>query len=236
MRPDRLTLLHSSDLHGDLDRLLLTTEPFDLWLDTGDFFPNSRPPGPEPYDDRTEREHQLRWLTAHGRLTRLTQWLGSRPLLTVAGNHDHADLGLTLREAGLTVHRLTPHGLTQFGYRWAGFREVPALRGDGVGETNLFETIFSDIQRTQPELLATHAPAAGVLDPGRGLAIPGLAERLRELPDLRLHLFGHEHRTGGQQLTVDRYTAINGATCVSLLTLTPHGPPAHRVLSTRTEP
>ena len=36
-------MLHSSDLHGGYSALLSVFEPFDVWLDTGDFFPNRSP-------------------------------------------------------------------------------------------------------------------------------------------------------------------------------------------------
>jgi Icc-related predicted phosphoesterase len=224
-RREPLTILHSSDLHGEVETLLTVREPFDVWVDTGDFFPNH---GPVPevggrYVDALEQSFQQDWLTAHDLPARLTEWLGGRPLLTVPGNHDHVDLVSLTRESGLTAHAITPQGVDLLGFRWAGFREVPWMFGDSVGEVSCFEELLHDILTTRPHILTTHAPALGVLDPGRGLTIPGLAEILTQLPDLRLHLFGHEHRTGGLYERVGHYNAVNGARRVSLLTVDPHG-------------
>ena len=35
-----MRVLHTSDLHGKYKRLLAVEEPFDVWVDTGDFFHN----------------------------------------------------------------------------------------------------------------------------------------------------------------------------------------------------
>ena len=50
-----MRVLHTSDLHGKYKRLLAFDEPFDVWVDTGDFFDNvGRAPktdyrrGPQP--------------------------------------------------------------------------------------------------------------------------------------------------------------------------------------------
>ena len=124
-----MKILHTSDQHGRFDPATAPRE-FDLWIDTGDFFPNvSR-------DRRIEPAFQTHWAAVTNIADNIVQWLDDRPVVTVPGNHDFVTLYDILSRAGYeNVHKVTPEGIEVSGLRFAGFREVNWLGGDWEGST-----------------------------------------------------------------------------------------------------
>jgi len=213
----KMKVLHTSDLHGSYKGLLRTDIDFDVWVDTGDFFPN------RTRGDRTvEVGYQARWLALKSLPERLAAWLDGRPLISVPGNHDYVSLSAALRGAGAEAHEVTPAGVTVGGLTWAGFREIPWIAGEWNGETHDFGALIEATWETQPDVLVTHAPAGGILDggTGKGYGIPGLASALSWKPHtIKAHLFGHTHECGGQSVSEVGVLFANGAGTASVHTL-----------------
>lgn len=203
-----MQILHSSDLHARLDRLLAITEPFDLWLDTGDFFPNR--PDPVPVDADAEVAYQRAW--AAPRLDPLRRWLDGRPVLTMPGNHDFASLAALLQDHRIDATEVAPRGVTAHGLRWAGFRHVPLMDGHWPGETDDFEALVHATVAVDPHVIVTHGPPAGILDGTGRFGIAPLGEAVHAAsPTLQACFFGHEHDDGGSHTRIGRVDCYNGA-------------------------
>lgn len=66
------------------------------------------------------------------------------------------------------------------------------------------------------EVLITHGPPHGILDDTLRAGPQGcelLAERIKELPNLKAHIFGHLHLNGGTTLYRDGVAFVNAAIC-----------------------
>ena len=66
------------------------------------------------------------------------------------------------------------------------------------------------------DILITHGPPYGILDDTIDNGSQGcemLANRLHSLPQLKAHVFGHLHRSGGQMLEIKGVKYINAAIC-----------------------
>lgn len=218
-------ILHTSDLHltrGRRRRLLKFDEPFDLWLDTGDFLPSCGRVQRTGFriDPDEERFFQRRWASLSNLGNRLATWLDGRPCVYVPGNHCFVTLGDILREVGYPeLYEITPEGVEVLGLRFAGFRQVPRMIGEWMGEASpsMFYDPLMGAVRAGADILATHAPAAGVLsvdEDGLERGVPRLYETLEKLEQVpRWHFFGHVHHTAGQTAEVleGRMEAVNGA-------------------------
>lgn len=156
-----IRILHTSDLHGDFSKVLEVDEDFDLWLDTGDFMPNHGRTPDTDFKINLDRElfYQHAWLARRKVGYRLREWLDERPVITVAGNHDFVRLHQLLESERVpNLFEITPSGFELFGMRWAGFREIPYIRGEWVGEA---QTLRPEIEHTwlaRPHILVTHTP------------------------------------------------------------------------------
>ena len=67
------------------------------------------------------------------------------------------------------------------------------------------------------EILVTHGPAYGMLDitaGGQAVGCPHLKDRVKELKELKLHVFGHIHASNGTK-KIDGVHYINAAQCFS---------------------
>ncbi len=95
-----LRILHTSDLHARTSFLLdaMRTTVWDVWVDTGDFFPN-RTAG----NRQIEPAFQTRWAEWPALGPKLVEILRGRPLLSVAGNHDYISLARVVQLAGRGV-------------------------------------------------------------------------------------------------------------------------------------
>lgn len=224
-------ILHTSDLHltrGRRRALLRFDEPFDLWVDTGDFLPNfGRQPSTHfTIEPSREVSYQARWAELANLGNRIADWLAGRPVLSVPGNHCFYTLADLMRRIGyLSVFEASPEGGEVFGVRVAGFREVPFEEGEWPGE--VAEPVLEELSRralaSAPQLLVTHAPPAGLLDDARDhVGIPGLLDAIESAAaPPSLHLFGHVHATGGQSRRRGATHFVNGATRMQVLEFEP---------------
>lgn len=208
-----IRVLHSSDLHGGYKALFKHSD-FDVWLDTGDFFDNAgRSVGGGRISAEAERKYQHRWLFRYKDLPRrITEWLNGRPALILPGNHDFIDLSGYLARAGANVHAITTAGVECLGLRWAGFREIPYIDGEWVGEIHDFSDAVFSTWAAEPDILVTHGPPGGILDTEQGYGSPALTKALAYQPHgIRVHFFGHCHWDGGKVVEEMGVRFINGA-------------------------
>lgn len=149
--------------------------------------------------------------------------------LVIAGNHDHAlqfepNLGQKLaREYGLLFLDAAPAeiaGVRVWGSAWTpwfldwAFNFPRASEGERQA-VHHYSHIPDDTQ-----LLVTHGPPRGILDqldergtsPGEHVGGTQLRERVRSLPNLRAHVFGHIHSSYGAQRDGD-VLSVNTAIC-----------------------
>lgn len=209
--------LHSSDLHGSYKPLLAVDGHFDVWIDTGDFFPNkSKQLGQRIYNFQ-EMRHQQNWCTYKDLGKRLVDWLDGRPLITVPGNHDFISLGTLVDVAGGRVFDVNPSGFTYEGFCFAGFRNIKYIAGDWPGEMRTPELakVVEETFASEPDILVTHAPPANILtgygNYGIGPLYNYLAHRRHHVEQ---HFFGHEHSDGGKTVERMGIQFHNGATAL----------------------
>lgn len=202
---------HASDLHGDIGGILASHGSPDVWVLSGDICPN---------ETRgivaCEVPFQTGWFREVA--DALVARFADRPVLVVPGNHDYIDLAALLRSRGVDATMVTPEGVEVAGVRFAGFREVPWMAGEWNGECRDFADIVDRTFGSDPEVLVTHAPPAGILDDdgmgsgGHGGGITALTTALTYRPHrVRAHLFGHIHEHGGRDVEEMGVRFFNGA-------------------------
>ncbi|NBR00758.1 MAG: hypothetical protein EBT79_10020 [Actinobacteria bacterium] len=212
---------HASDLHGRYEKLERIELP-DVWAITGDFFPNRGrgPAGRIVAED--EVGHQIRWWRHRG--PSIMRRLGGRPVLWVGGNHDFVSLAGMLRMSRYAgaVHDVANQPVDIDGHRFAGFREIPYMDGEWVGEAHDLSEVVDRAMDADPTVLLTHAPPAGILDDdgmgahGHGGGVSPLTTALTWRPHrVVAHLFGHIHEHGGRQVEEMGIRFVNGAGCVT---------------------
>jgi len=188
---------HFSDLHGNLKEFLTGTETPDLWVCTGDFFPNDSRGNIE-----IEVPYQTEWLyqpvSNSTLLDTIIERLSNKPLLWIAGNHDYINLGEELRKKGYPAYDITTDGVEVLGIKFAGFREINYIYGEWAGETHDFHDIVEATIASNPDILVTHAPPADILDKHPsvplGYGITTLATALAwSEHKIKAHFFGHVH-------------------------------------------
>jgi Icc-related predicted phosphoesterase len=193
---------------------LFAHRDFDVWIDTGDFFPNETRGGVGEIS--YQRNHLIDTDTARY----LTKWLDGRPLISIPGNHDYANLAVILDVFGALTHRVTEDGVMVGGLKFSGFREVPWLMGEWNGECYSFEEIVAKTIASNPDILVTHAPPSGILDECPDKSVGGVSALTTALTyqphNIKAHFFGHIHEFGGQSVEEMGVRFINGATKVTL--------------------
>lgn len=209
---------HASDRHGHYERLERVETP-DIWVLTGDFFPNVGRAATGRIEAEAERGYQLRWWRHNG--PSVVRRLRGRPVVVCDGNHDFIRLASALRRAGhaapvFDVEAGAPIEID--GQRFSGFRAVRRIEsGEWVGEQHGFDAEIDRVWAHDPAILVTHAPPGGILD-GRGLGIPPLTSALTYRPHrIGLHVFGHIHEDGGREHSEVGVRFVNGATKVMMV-------------------
>lgn len=170
-----------------------------------------------------------------GALTKFLEWLSSQPhehKVFIAGNHE---LGLDkgpnrikkqeliqnfisqksnmfyLENSECTINGVKFYGspVTPWFYDWAW------NVARGIAIAGVWDKIPEDTQ-----VLITHGPPYGILDLvdnafGRDAhqGCSELRERIKALPSLKLHTFGHLHLQGGHSVVEDGVTFVNAAIC-----------------------
>jgi Icc-related predicted phosphoesterase len=185
-----------SDLHGFLPE----TPACDVLLIGGDVC---------PVHDH-DLDFQRRWLE-----TEFAPWLSCRPaerILGIAGNHDFVaevdeEFMRTLPWSYLIDEATRVDGLTVHGSPWTvTFMDWAFMRGDDE-LASTWARIPDDT-----DILVTHGPPFGhgdlVINGNRG-GSETLLRRLEELPQLRLHVYGHIHEGGGTRSRIGTAEVAN---------------------------
>lgn len=212
-----MKIIHFSDLHG-MYQLIGGVKKPDLWICTGDFFPNFTNP---MMDKKTrlgvEREKQAQWLSDN--LDDLNKMLRDVPIFWTNGNHDF------IKPFGIKNMTYLEEGVYgEFnGLKFAGFPEVPKLSGYWNGEVGIEEMIrICRSVFSQPfQVLLTHTPPVNILDNVSyyGYESTG-SQPLREYifeSDVMLHCFGHIHEQGGKTREMAGVVFSNAATTFNII-------------------
>ncbi len=183
----------------NVERLWSFTQ-FDVWIDTGDFFPN------KTRGNRSiEVPYQEGWLRRNYAKS-IVDWLHGRPMIALQGNHDYVMLADILTSYGaeqavqLNAH---PGTCTIDGIDFGGFSNIPYIIGEWNHESKgaeLNDACHRTMSRN-PQVLLTHAPPHGILDAaGKDhYGIQQLTGKLLYTPHrITHHLFGHVHEDGGK--------------------------------------
>jgi Icc-related predicted phosphoesterase len=208
---------HISDTHGSIRKLGGIEDDAEIIVFSGDILPNL----PRPIHADSQRVHQQSWLRGHRE--DFLRAIKDRPVVCQDGNHDFTRLAEMLREFGVDAHQVTPEGVTVAGIKFAGFRHVPFLYGEWAGETHDFDEVLDRTFASNPDILVTHAPPSGLLDisgNGHEYGIRGLTRALQWCPhNIRMHLYGHAHRSGPKVVREMDITFSNAATGMNHITL-----------------
>lgn len=202
------TIAHISDIHGNLAPLFAGSDLPDVWVFSGDIFPN------ETRGDRVvEVPFQTVWFGTIA--DALVARLGGRPVVCVGGNHDYVDFAALLRSHGVDARDVSDGPVDVAGHRFAGFRSVPFIAGEWNGEERDLSPMVDTAFEQDPTILLTHAPASGILDQcsdGHGDGVRPLTSALQYRPHrIVAHLFGHIHERGQQDVEEMGIHFFNGA-------------------------
>lgn len=230
-------LLHFSDSHGRLPRK--PDGDYDIVVCTGDFMADD--------DIAWEMAHrglcsaptykqtlkfQEKWLAENA--WSISRWIGNRPFVWCAGNHDFFDPCEMLRAEGVEVHDATNNVVKLAGLSWYGFPFINWINGcymherDAGGmlvEAKAFIAKCHQGLNGMPDVLLAHAPLAGVYDMdkhGQRWGNSVLRNRLealaideqQKMP--QLFLCGHVH-VGGSGLTVAGMRVFNSAMTANII-------------------
>jgi len=217
---------HASDLHGKLTPILTNTREPHLWVLTGDLWPNKT-----RGDASIEIPFQTEFIEKN--VADLRKAFGGKPVLVIDGNHCYAPTvelfkkhGIDARQVELerktvefrTKDILTGDGGSRAALTYAGFREIPYIAGEWMGEVSdqaVMTSLVDKVVGESPNLLITHCPANGIMDNRYGASregvfgygIPQLTSQLFYRPhSIKAHLFGHIHQVPGEEV----HTAEDG--------------------------
>jgi Icc-related predicted phosphoesterase len=212
-------LAHFSDLHGNFEHLHGVPTP-DIWVCSGDFFPNFvNPYAPIAQRVATERHEQKVWWDSI--LPNLVAALRGQPVVWVGGNHDY------IVPTGIpNLHVLFDgNSVELLGLKFSGFSEVLPTGQNWNGEVSELQmsALCSRALSHNPDVLVTHSPPHKILDSTWGGSFGSNSIKEHVVGSgVKLHCFGHIHQCGGRQVEVERTLFSNAATtCVMLDLNTP---------------
>lgn len=204
-----MRILHSSDLHGSLTNLLSVDEHFDIWIDTGDLFPNAGKRAQGQIDRKVEKEFQTAWFERKSYKYRIEKWLNGRRAIYIPGEHDYVELKELMRNTKTRIKRASDT-FCLGKYRWSGFPHIVKNKGIWNREQLSLKSIVASALKTGPQILITHVPAGGILDDKKGSY--SLTDALSKPScTVRHHFHGHAQKSGGKTQVVNGVRHHNGA-------------------------
>jgi len=166
--------------------------------------------------------------TAHGKMSQLESfvlWMSKLPhkhKILIAGNHDYCFYKRTEYSEildGSGIIYLEDSGIEIDGVRIWGSPYSPFFRHMAFEkQRNQLANAWAQIP-VDTQILITHCPPMTVLDlvDGRHVGCESLFHRLDELPELRLHVFGHIHEGYGMDIRKgDGLRFVNASSCDSI--------------------
>ena len=211
-----IRIAHASDTHEHPGIVSAVADvECDAIVLTGDILNNKGRVPATHYriDPATECKYQNAWLRKVAK-----KWAAAfagRPVIYVGGNHDFIGIERWLNHYGHTnLHVITTENpsVEVAGKRFAGFREVPWIAGEWVGETHDLRPCVERAMACNPDILVTHAPPVGILDGDDGYGVHPLSPALfYGEHKITHHLFGHYHRDGGKIMTENGIVFANAA-------------------------
>ena len=211
-----IRIAHISDTHDFATAKVAEVANLDaeVILITGDAYPNRGRIDENGIVPELEVAYQQAYVAENG--AKWAEAIGDRPVIAVRGNHDFIGFGW-LRDFGIEVFEITDETpmVEVMGKRFAGFRQVPYIQGEWAGEQQDMQPFVDKAFACNPDILVTHAPAAGILDTdthgGKGYGIGPLTTALAYMPhNVTHHFFGHAHKGFGKVEEMG-ITFVNGA-------------------------
>ena len=169
------------------------------------------------------------------------QWLDKQPathIILIPANHEVVfervlpDSREWITDHCPRAHLLIHESLELEGIKFFGSPYTPAFgygwawnAGRTITESaHIFKPFIGDLWKDIPEdtqILITHGPGLGtfdeVLDYQTGyitnVGCKELSNRIQQLKDLKIHVFGHLHLGGSKTMEMDGVTYINAAMC-----------------------
>lgn len=232
-----IRILHFSDSHGRLPRK--PAGDYDVIACTGDFMADDdiawemvhRGLSSAPTYKQTLK-FQEKWLAENA--WSISQWIGDRPFVWCAGNHDFFDPCEMLRAEGVKVHDATNRIVKLAGLSWYGFPFINWINGCYMHERNAddmsseADTFIAKCRQElggMPDVLLAHAPLAGVYDVDRygnrwgNIVLRSklaylAADSQQKMP--QFFLCGHVH-VGGAGMLAERMCVFNSATTANIV-------------------
>lgn len=200
-----MKIWHASDTHNrpSIVKTVADVE-CDVIVLTGDILANKGRVDParggtgriEPH---LERKYQDQWFRKVAKKWAVA--FAGRPVVYCPGNHDFIDIGPWLAHYGHTnLHVISAEipCVEVLGKRFAGFREIPWIDGEWMGETHDLQEPVDRAFACDPDVLVTHGPPAGILAGQFGYGNAALTSALTWRHHMIVaHLFGHEHSDCG---------------------------------------
>lgn len=207
-----MKLVFISDIHTRHRELIIP--PCDILISCGD------------YSFRGEREVVIDY----------HEWLSEQPashIISVNGNHeleiekDYPIIKALVEAICPRIHMLQQESIVIDGIKLYGDATTPYFFNWAwnAGRTPAEAAIHSkpyikhewDKIPDDVNILVTHSPPYGILDKVKptkdGVGCNHLLERVKSLPALKVHAFGHLHLDGGKSVVEDGITFINAAIC-----------------------
>ena len=213
----KINICHSSDQHGNIHLIADSyVHNIDLYVLTGDFFPNLG----RPIQPIREKRYQQNWIANN--IKDFTTITKGKPIICVDGNHDFACLADELIFHGVpNVHKIeVGKVINMFGLVWAGYPNIPYIYSEWNHETFIPEMkqIVNQTLDLHPDILVTHAPAQGFLSGGFGCSV--LSNKLIYTKHkIKWHFCGHLHEAHNINEKNYNWKVSNAATTSNILQL-----------------
>jgi hypothetical protein len=201
-----MNILHTSDLHGNLNlliRILTESEGINLWIDSGDFFPN------DSRGREGENIFQDNWIRKESaeKLKIINDLLDKKGIERIfcCGNHDYVS-----PQDYFGGWDISTSSQEWAGYRFAGIREIPYIAGEWAGEVfgDDLRKASSRAMSVEPDFLICHAPPSAFSKFGN---IP--LTSLLFYGDVKVKgiFSGHVHEEGGREQNINGIRFYNAA-------------------------